>query len=329
MRPRCAPLIAVALSAVCARPRRRNPARRAPLRLRAHEPARRRRMQDDDTANPGMLWVLDGEALWSRKAGAANRACADCHGDARAEHEGRRGALSRPSTPSAGGRSTSSSASTSAAPSSSRRPPLALESKELLALTAYVAHQSRGMPIDESTTRGSSPSRSRARALRSPPGPAQPLLRAMPRRQLGPAARRQHDPAGAPDRLSALSPGMAGARLAAAAPAQLPDRHARRDLRLRRARVRRAGGFPDVARARHADGDPGGATVAAAPPGNVKLELRRSDRPVLEPERRLPTCTSSASLNHGRSDENLESPASGLRDAGRHRNAARSGRDFP
>ena len=21
-------------------------------------------MQDDDTANPGMLWVLDGEALW-------------------------------------------------------------------------------------------------------------------------------------------------------------------------------------------------------------------------------------------------------------------------
>ena len=25
-------------------------------------------MQDDDTANPGMLWVLDGEALWRRKA---------------------------------------------------------------------------------------------------------------------------------------------------------------------------------------------------------------------------------------------------------------------
>jgi len=25
-------------------------------------------MQDDDTANPGMLWVLDGEALWKRNA---------------------------------------------------------------------------------------------------------------------------------------------------------------------------------------------------------------------------------------------------------------------
>ena len=23
-------------------------------------------MQDEDTANPGMLWVLDGEALWKR-----------------------------------------------------------------------------------------------------------------------------------------------------------------------------------------------------------------------------------------------------------------------
>src|SRR5476651_2239815 len=39
-------------------------------------------MQDDDTANPGMLWVLDGEKLWSAKTGTANKACADCHSDA-------------------------------------------------------------------------------------------------------------------------------------------------------------------------------------------------------------------------------------------------------
>ena len=30
-------------------------------------------IQDDDTTNPGMLWVLDGEALWKSKAGAAER----------------------------------------------------------------------------------------------------------------------------------------------------------------------------------------------------------------------------------------------------------------
>src|SRR5262249_37791377 len=47
-----------------------------------------RAMQDDDTANPGMLWVLDGEALWRRKEGSAAKSCADCHGDARASMKG-------------------------------------------------------------------------------------------------------------------------------------------------------------------------------------------------------------------------------------------------
>src|SRR5215210_2651495 len=45
-------------------------------------------MQRDDTANPGMLWVLEGEALWNEKAGLAERSCADCHGDARASMKG-------------------------------------------------------------------------------------------------------------------------------------------------------------------------------------------------------------------------------------------------
>src|SRR5215470_1576561 len=45
-------------------------------------------MQNDDTSNPGMLWVLDGEALWKRKAGTADKACADCHGDAAVSMKG-------------------------------------------------------------------------------------------------------------------------------------------------------------------------------------------------------------------------------------------------
>ena len=53
-----------------------------------------RAMQDDDTANAGMLWVLDGEALWNRQTGAAGKSCADCHGDATHQHEGRRCTLS-------------------------------------------------------------------------------------------------------------------------------------------------------------------------------------------------------------------------------------------
>lgn len=39
-------------------------------------------LQRDDLQNPGMLMVQDGQALWARREGAAQRACADCHGPA-------------------------------------------------------------------------------------------------------------------------------------------------------------------------------------------------------------------------------------------------------
>ncbi len=39
-----------------------------------------RAVQDDDFENPGMLWVENGEALWS-KAGANGKSCASCHAD--------------------------------------------------------------------------------------------------------------------------------------------------------------------------------------------------------------------------------------------------------
>src|SRR5215510_4986956 len=45
-------------------------------------------MQDGDTGNPGMLWVLDGESLWQIKAGGAGVACAGCHGAAEASMKG-------------------------------------------------------------------------------------------------------------------------------------------------------------------------------------------------------------------------------------------------
>ncbi len=56
-----------------------------------------RAMQDDDSANPGMLFVLDGEALWRRKEGDAAKSCADCHGDAIASMSGA-AALREPGT---------------------------------------------------------------------------------------------------------------------------------------------------------------------------------------------------------------------------------------
>jgi len=41
-----------------------------------------RAMQDDDIANPGMLWVERGEKLWNAPLGASGKSCASCHGAA-------------------------------------------------------------------------------------------------------------------------------------------------------------------------------------------------------------------------------------------------------
>src|SRR5438094_5363969 len=40
-----------------------------------------REMQSDDFANPGMLWVSEGQTLWTEVAGEAGKSCASCHGD--------------------------------------------------------------------------------------------------------------------------------------------------------------------------------------------------------------------------------------------------------
>ncbi len=106
-----------------------------------------RAMQDDDSANPGMLWVLEGRSLWSRKTGTAGRACDDCHGDARTSMKGV--AARHPSFDTAKGRPISLEQRVNLCRIDRQQaPPLAHESRDLLALTAYVARQSRGLPID-------------------------------------------------------------------------------------------------------------------------------------------------------------------------------------
>jgi sulfur-oxidizing protein SoxA len=109
-------------------------------------------MQDDDTANPGMLAVLDGEALWGAKAGDARRACADCHGDAATSMKGvaaRYPAFDakRAAPVNLEGRINICRTEQQKAPA------LPFEGRELLALTAFVARQSRGMPIESADER--------------------------------------------------------------------------------------------------------------------------------------------------------------------------------
>ena len=103
-------------------------------------------MQDDDTANPGMLAVHDGEALRNRKVGAANRSCADCHGDAAQSMKGV--AARYPAFDAASGRPVDLEERINLERTERQKaPPLRYESDDLLALSAYVARQSRGQPI--------------------------------------------------------------------------------------------------------------------------------------------------------------------------------------
>lgn len=104
-------------------------------------------MQNDDTANPGMLWVLDGEALWKRKAGTAAKACADCHGDAAASMKGV--AARYPAFDKDLGRPVDLEQRINLCRTNHQQAtPLPFEHRDLLALTAFVAKQSRGIAIE-------------------------------------------------------------------------------------------------------------------------------------------------------------------------------------
>ncbi len=104
-------------------------------------------IQNDDTANPGMLWVLDGKALWKARAGTADKSCADCHNDAGANM---RGVAARyPAFDPTLGRPVDLEQRINLCRTRNQQATaFAYESRELLALTAFVAEQSRGMPIE-------------------------------------------------------------------------------------------------------------------------------------------------------------------------------------
>jgi L-cysteine S-thiosulfotransferase len=106
-------------------------------------------MQDDDTANPAMLAVLDGEALWNAKAGAAGKSCADCHGDAAQTMKGV--AARYPAFDAARGHPVTLDGRINLCRAERQQAtPFPWESRDLLALAAFVGRQSRGVPIASS-----------------------------------------------------------------------------------------------------------------------------------------------------------------------------------
>jgi sulfur-oxidizing protein SoxA len=91
-----------------------------------------RAMQDDEITGPAVLFLLDGEALWGKLG------CASCHGDAKASMRG----VAARYPKMMDGRLVNLEQQVR-----HKAAQLAYESRDLLALTAYVARQSKGMPI--------------------------------------------------------------------------------------------------------------------------------------------------------------------------------------
>ncbi|QCK87433.1 sulfur oxidation c-type cytochrome SoxA [Phreatobacter aquaticus] len=103
-------------------------------------------MQRDDTANPGMLAVRQGEGLWRRPAGTSGKACADCHG---ADGTSMRGVSARyPAFDEARGRPIDLAGRINQCRTERQgAPALASEAGDALALAAFVGRQSRGKAV--------------------------------------------------------------------------------------------------------------------------------------------------------------------------------------
>lgn len=99
-------------------------------------------LQDDDFANPGFLWVDKGEALFN----AGKKACATCHAD------GLKGVSATFPKVNAAGKLINLEAQINQCRTDHQSDaPLPYESDDLLSLTAYIANQSRDMPINVKT----------------------------------------------------------------------------------------------------------------------------------------------------------------------------------
>jgi sulfur-oxidizing protein SoxA len=111
-------------------------------------------MQADAALNPAMLWVQQGEELWSETAqpqhASGKGSCASCHGDARTSM---RGVAARyPAFDENLQRPLNLAQRINQCRSKYQQlAPWKLEGSELLGLESYVALQSRGLPVQPSS----------------------------------------------------------------------------------------------------------------------------------------------------------------------------------
>jgi L-cysteine S-thiosulfotransferase len=105
------------------------------------------RLQDDDFANPGLLWVEGGRELWQHPDSKTGMACTSCHGDAA---ESMRDVRPRyPRFDSKTGKLINLEQQINRCRVERlQAPAYPYESEALLALTTFVSTQSRGLPVN-------------------------------------------------------------------------------------------------------------------------------------------------------------------------------------
>jgi sulfur-oxidizing protein SoxA len=106
-----------------------------------------RALQQDDFSSPAMLWATRGEKLWNEPAGASGKSCASCHQDARVSMKGVSTHYPK-IDPGSAQLVNIEGRINQCRTQHQQAAPLRYESDELLALTAYVGHQSRGLPVN-------------------------------------------------------------------------------------------------------------------------------------------------------------------------------------
>jgi L-cysteine S-thiosulfotransferase len=93
-----------------------------------------------------MLWVGEGEKLWRTPASSEGKSCATCHGDAEASMKGVATHYPRVD-PQSGKLQNLELKINQCRTERQGAPAMPWESQDLLGATAYVAYQSRGLPI--------------------------------------------------------------------------------------------------------------------------------------------------------------------------------------
>jgi L-cysteine S-thiosulfotransferase len=100
-----------------------------------------KRMQRDESQNPGMLWVAIGRKLWTQAPSVTVKSCADCH------RTGLKGVAARFPSLSQSTLVTLSTRINQCRTDQQQQKRLAHESEALLGLETYLAYESHGEPI--------------------------------------------------------------------------------------------------------------------------------------------------------------------------------------